>query len=139
MAWIGQRPHVFEGSLLRNVALGRPGVDRPAAEAALAFARLDRVAAARGAAPVGEGGLGLSGGEALRLAIARAAADPAARLILADEPTAHLDSATADEITEALLALARDRTLVVATHDPRLAARLSGQVRLAASGMEVAA
>ena len=139
MAWIGQRPHVFEGSLLRNVALGRPGVDRPAAEAALAFARLDRVAAARGAAPVGEGGLGLSGGEALRLAIARAAADPAARLILADEPTAHLDSATADEIAEALLALARGRTLVVATHDPRLAARLSGQVRLAASGMEVAA
>ena len=139
MAWIGQRPHVVEGSLLRNVALGRPAVDRAAAEAALRFARLDHVAAARGAAPVGEGGLGLSGGEALRLAIARAAADPTARLILADEPTAHLDSATADEITEALLALARGRTLVVATHDPRLAARLSGQIRLAGTGMEAAA
>lgn len=138
IAWIGQGPHVFEGSLIRNVALGRPGIDRAAADAALAFARLDQVAAARGAAPVGEGGLGLSGGEAQRLAIARAAADPDARLILADEPTAHLDAATSAEVTDRLLALARGRTLVVATHDPVLAARLSRQVRLDGSGRQAA-
>lgn len=125
VAWLGQSPAIFAGSLARNVTLGRPGIDAAAAAAALRFARLGRVAAVRGAAPVGEGGLGLSGGEALRLAIARAAANPDARLILADEPTAHLDAETADEITDLLLALGRGgRTLIVATHDPRLAARL---------------
>lgn len=131
VAWLGQSPAIFPGSLARNVSLGRPGVGRAAVATGLRFARLDRVAADRGRAPVGEGGLGLSGGEALRLAIARAAASPDARLILADEPTAHLDTATADEITTLLLALASGRTLVVATHDPRLAARLGRAVVLA--------
>ena len=64
------------------------------------------------------------GGEALRLAIARAAADPQADLLLVDEPTAHLDAATAADVTERLLMLAQGKTLIVATHDPVLAARL---------------
>ena len=132
VAWLGQSPAIFAGSLGLNVTLGRPGIAPEAAADALRFARLDHVAAGRGAAPIGEAGLGLSGGEALRLAIARAAATTDARLILADEPTAHLDTATADEITEMLLALGRGRgrTLVVATHDPRLAARLGRTVAL---------
>ena len=62
-------------------------------------AALQDVANARGNAQIGEGGSGLSGGEVLRLALARAAADPDAGLILADEPTAHLDTMTANEIT----------------------------------------
>lgn len=135
VAWLGQPPAIFTGSLARNVTLGRPGLD---ATAALGFARLDHVAAVRGAAAIGEDGLGLSGGEALRLAIARAAANPEARLILADEPTAHLDTATAEEITALLLALGRGRTLIVATHDPRLAARLGRAVAIA-PGLEEAA
>ena len=72
----GQSPAIFTGSLARNVTLGRPGIDREAVAEALRFARLDAVAAARGGAPIGEDGLGLSGGEALRLAIARAAVTP---------------------------------------------------------------
>ncbi len=138
VAWLGQGPAIFAGSLARNVTLGRPVIGPEAVAEALRFARLDRVAAGRGAAPIGEGGLGLSGGEALRLAIARAAATPDARLILADEPTAHLDRATADEITDLLLALGRGRTLIVATHDPRLSARLNRAVPIAA-GLEAAA
>lgn len=139
IAWLGQTPAIFTGSLARNVTLGRPGIGPEAVAEALRFARLDQVAAARGAAPIGEDGLGLSGGEALRLAIARAAATPEARLILADEPTAHLDRETADEITDMLLAFARGgRTLIVATHDPRLAARL-GRVVPLAPGLEAAA
>ena len=139
IAWIGQKPQLFAGSLARNVALGRPEIDRAAVERALGFARLDRVAAARGAAPIGEGGEGFSGGEALRLAIARAAADPAARLILADEPTAHLDAATAAEIGDLLVALGRGRTLVVGTHDPVLAARMDRRFVISARGLEAAA
>ena len=138
IAWLGQSPAIFTGSLARNVTLGRPGIDREAVAEALRFARLDAVAAARGGAPIGEDGLGLSGGEALRLAIARAAVTPEARLILADEPTAHLDTGTADEITDLLLALGRGRTLIVATHDPRLAARLGRTIPIA-SRLEAAA
>ncbi len=80
---------------------------------------------------IGENGAGLSGGEGLRLTLARAAATRGAGLILADEPTAHLDHHTAAEITEALLTLAAGRTLIVATHDPVLAARMDRVVHLA--------
>lgn len=131
MAWIGQNPHIFAGSLAANVTLGRSGIDDDTIARALAALRLDHVARARGSAPIGEGGAGLSGGEALRLALARIAVTPQAELILADEPTAHLDPVTAGKITDALLRLARGRTLIVATHDPRLAARLDRSIRLA--------
>jgi thiol reductant ABC exporter CydD subunit len=130
IAWIGQKPHIFAGTIAQNVALGRPEVSPRTATEALDFARLGPVASAYGHRPLGESGIGLSGGEALRLAIARAAADPDVGIILADEPTAHLDARTANEITEYLLALAHGRTLVVATHDPRLAARMGRTVDL---------
>lgn len=136
MGWIGQRPHLFAGRLVGNVALNRPDLGLARIATALDLARLDDVAAHRGNAPIGEGGSGLSGGEALRLALARACADPDVGLILADEPTAHLDTRTAAEITEGLLSLAEGRTLIVATHDPALAAQMDRVVRLGAPGPE---
>jgi ATP-binding cassette subfamily C protein CydD len=69
---------------------------------------------------LGENGEGISGGEAQRLALVRAAlAD--AYVILADEPTEHLDPETAEIVIGGLLQIAEGRTLVVATHDRRLA------------------
>ncbi len=60
----------------------------------------------------------LSGGEAQRVAIARAMInDPA--VIIADEPTAHLDTALSGEFMETMLKLKQDgRTIVMASHDP---------------------
>jgi len=139
IALIGQRPYVFAGSLAANVRLGRAGIGRAAVEAALASAGLAEVARRRGAVPVGENGVGLSGGEASRLALARIAVAPQTRLILADEPTAHLDSETAASITEALMRLSEGRTLIVATHDPVLAGRMDRVIDLAATRLEDAA
>lgn len=130
IAWVGQPPHIFPGTIAGNVSLGRPGVGPVEVARALKAARLDGVATARGASPIGEGGVGLSGGEALRLALARAAARQGAALILADEPTAHLDGETAAEVIESLLAVSAGRTLIVATHDPVLANRMDRVIDL---------
>nr|WP_312989262.1 hypothetical protein [Comamonas koreensis] len=103
-------------------------------------AALGPVLALRGNAVVGDGGLGLSGGEALRLTLARAAATPGCRLVLADEPTAHLDAETAQFVRQGLLALAaRGATLVVATHDPLLAACMDRVLSLDGSQPPIAA
>ena len=139
MAWMGQRAHVFAAPVRDNIALGRPSVDDERVRQAITKARLDTVAQAHPGISLGEGGTGLSGGEAARLALARLMAAPEADLLLADEPTAHLDSETADQVAESLVTLARGRTLIVATHDPRLAARMDRIVQLPSPAPETAA
>lgn len=124
MAWMGQRPHVFAASVSQNVTLGRTGATAAQVTQALHLADLAAVAQAQPAVMLSDGGQGLSGGEAVRLALARVALHPHADLLLVDEPTAHLDSETAARVTDALLALARGKTMLVATHDPVLASRL---------------
>ncbi|MEO7199615.1 MAG: thiol reductant ABC exporter subunit CydD [Dokdonella sp.] len=131
IGWIGQQPHLFAGTVQDNVSLGRVGVDRAAVDSALSVAHLQQVEQARAGQLLGEGGRGISGGEAVRLALARVAADPSIKLILADEPTAHLDRATAAEVTRTLLQLGHGRTLLVATHDPLLAAAMQRQLTMA--------
>ncbi len=104
------------------------------------------VAEARGRELLARVGLGerlehkpyeLSGGEQQRVAIARAMINQP-DLILADEPTGNLDSHTGEEIIELLCALREEKqtTLIMATHDARVAARapkvlelVDGQIR----------
>jgi predicted ABC-type transport system involved in lysophospholipase L1 biosynthesis ATPase subunit len=73
----------------------------------------------------------LSGGEQQRVAIARALTNNP-QIIFADEPTGNLDSKTGDAIIDLLLNLARQRnkTLLVVTHDARLAARGDRQLHI---------
>jgi putative ABC transport system ATP-binding protein len=74
----------------------------------------------------------LSGGEQQRVALARAFA-PRPLLLLADEPTGNLDQATGEAVMDLLFDL-RERsgaTLLLITHDPRLAARCSRRVHIA--------
>ena len=130
MAWMGQQAHVFAGSVKRNVALGRGDVSDVAVKDAVAFASLADALANRPAASLGEGGSGLSGGEMVRLAMARLAVNERAGLLLVDEPTAHLDPQTAEQVMDALLQLAKGRTLLVATHDARLAMRMDRIIHL---------
>lgn len=123
VGWMPQAPHFLTGSLRQNLTLGRAGD----LSDALASAAIGTVVEALPQGPstrLGETGAGLSGGEARRITLARAVFG-SPDLLLADEPTADLDPLTARLVADGLLAQAdRGVTLVIATHDRTLAARM---------------
>jgi len=129
MSWVGQKPHIFAGSARYNISLGRDA-DVMKTSSIINQMALSHVAGVTGAGVIGENGAGLSGGEALRLALARIAVDDHADIILADEPTAHLDQETAGRIADSLVSLAKGKTLIISTHDEKLASRMDRIVRL---------
>ena len=117
-AWIGQRPVLFAGSIRDNILFARPEASADEVTAAATAARLDGFVAELPAGletAIGEGGYGLSGGQAQRVAIARAYLKNAPLLLL-DEPTAHLDPATEKEVLDSLRRLALGRTVILASH-----------------------
>ncbi len=117
-AWIGQRPVLFAGTLRENIRFARPEASDAEVERAAAFARMESFAAGLPEGldtAVGEGGHGLSGGQAQRVAIARAMLK-SAPLLLLDEPTAHLDPATEAEVLDSLRRLTLGRTVVLVSH-----------------------
>ncbi len=129
MRWVGQKPHIFAGSARHNITLGR-NADADKTASIIDQMALSHVAGITGTGVIGENGAGLSGGEALRLALARIAVDQDADIILADEPTAHLDHETANHIADTLISLAKGKTLIISTHDEKLASRMDRIVRL---------
>lgn len=120
VAFVGQKPHLFAGTLRDNILLARPGATAAQLDRAAEAARVTAFAAALPAGldtRVGEGGFGLSGGQAQRVALARAFLRDAP-LVLLDEPTAHLDPATEAELVESIARLVAGRTAIIASHSP---------------------
>lgn len=118
IAWVPQSPHLFYGSVLDNIRLGRPEATLDEAKTAADSARcLDFILAlpAQFDTVVGEGGRKLSGGQVQRIALARAFLRQA-RLILLDEPTANLDLESERQIQQAVDRLSEQATLITIAH-----------------------
>ena len=132
IAWVPQQPTLFRGSVADNIRLGLPAATDRAVQAAAAGAGADvfvRALPEGYDTVVGEGGRPLSAGEVQRIALARAFLRDAALVIL-DEPTANLDPASAELVSDAIERLRAGRTVLLIVHRPELAARADRVVRL---------
>lgn len=123
VAWCPQDAHVFDSTLRGNLLLARRAGDAPT-DAELR-STLERAGLARLVAElpggldsrVGPAGTALSGGERQRLAVARALLSRADVLLL-DEPSAHLDAPTAEDMMTDIRRSSRDRITVLVSHRP---------------------
>jgi ATP-binding cassette, subfamily C, bacterial CydC len=126
IAVVEQRPYLFDASLRDNLRLARPDASEAEIDEVIGQAQLgDYVASLpQGLRTwVGEDGLRVSGGEARRIAIARALLTDPPILVL-DEPTEGLDARTAAQLYEALAAAMTGRSVLLITH------RLGGLAKL---------
>jgi len=144
VTWCPQESHLFDSTIRGNLLLGRAHDDQPSEQELVAVLRqvglgplfdsLDRGLDTR----VGSAGESLSGGERQRLAVARTLLTRADVLLL-DEPTAHLDAASAEQlITDLRVALA-DKIVVLVSHhaderrDSDVSLRLGAREQVAAA------
>ena len=134
IAWVPQRPYLFAGSVAENIRLGLPDASEEAiARAAELAGAADFIRALPHGyeTPLGERGTRLSGGQAQRIALARAFLRDAPLLIL-DEATANLDPETEAALQQAIEALLRGRTALVIAHRLRTVQRAARIVVLRA-------
>jgi HlyB family type I secretion system ABC transporter len=115
---VAQDPFIFTGTIAQNIALGRPGATQAEVAEAARAAGLDAFIAElpeRYETVIGERGANLSGGQRQRLAIARALSRRPEILIF-DEATSHLDTATERAIQESLRTALAGKTVVLVAH-----------------------
>ncbi|MDP8099675.1 heme ABC transporter permease/ATP-binding protein CydD [Pasteurella atlantica] len=116
LAWVGQNPQLIKGSLKENILLGSPNTTEEELNKALALSNADEFVNTLGLDyQIQDHSIGLSGGQAQRIAIARAILRPAALLLL-DEPTASLDGKSEQQVLQALNTLSEKQTTLMITH-----------------------
>lgn len=126
IGWLSQATHLFDDTIRANLLLARPDADDVALWESLDHAQIaDAVRALPDGLDsyLGEAGLGFSGGQGRRLALARALLSPA-RILILDEPCSGLDAETERDFFTTLNTAAGDRTILLIAH------RLTGSERL---------
>ncbi len=118
VAWVPQRPHIFNATVAENLCLGGAPRDAATLEAVVTQVGLAEVVAAlpRGLdTPLGDDGWRLSAGQGQRLALARALLRDA-DLLLLDEATAHLDAESEATVAECIAAWRRRGAVILVAH-----------------------
>jgi thiol reductant ABC exporter CydC subunit len=139
LAWAGQRPGLIRGTVAANVALGDRTPDVARVRAALADAAAADLDLEQ---ELGVQGAGLSGGQAQRVAVARALyrLGSGARVLALDEPSSALDAATEEHLWRTIRRVADDgATVLLVSHRPTARAIADRVVRIGDSGPELPA
>ncbi len=126
IGYLAQDAHIFTTTIEENVRIGNRDATLDDVVEALGRAGLDLDPEQI----VGEGGEALSGGEARRVALSRLLVGHY-QVLLLDEPTEHLDAATAGALVDDIWTTGADSAVLVITHDPELVARCDRVVSLA--------
>lgn len=119
LIYIPQNPYVFTASLRDNVAFYTPGASDDEIRQAIHVVGLDDLVKELPDGLdtiIGQGKRVLSGGQAQRIALARAFLDQQRKVMIFDEPTAHLDIETEVDLKKKMLPLMKDHLVIFATH-----------------------
>ena len=118
VAWVPQNPYLFNGTILENIALAKPDASEEMIREAAKKAHVDEFALSLPEGyktKIGERGTKLSGGQAQRIAIARAFLKDA-KFIIFDEVTSNLDAKTEALITDSINRLIKNKTVLTIAH-----------------------
>ncbi|MBB1063062.1 thiol reductant ABC exporter subunit CydD [Limosilactobacillus fastidiosus] len=117
--YIPQDPYIFDDTLRNNISFYTPNVSQAQIEKAVKMMGLGSLVAELPNGldtMIGKGHRQLSGGQAQRIALARAFLDQSRRVLILDEPTAHLDIETELELKERMIPIMKDHLVIFATH-----------------------